>query len=294
MYNVTDTWLEALFVNPRYAIEGIMVVIEKMHCFKALYSSEERTVIEDIQSRRPCFKSSELAPFPNWLDADRKPFPFNKTSEESMNDPVLSVHSSGTTGLPKPITYKNGFFTTSDVPWPIPPGRRSVHNMEAVEGCQLAFCIYPMAHSGGFALNTLRPTITSCASVMLPSTADYTKSAVLTLELLEHKSVESIATTPLLLESICQLPGGLDALRKLHSIVLGGGPLRHDVAETIAANGIFVANIYGATELGVIPGTETNDRRPLTSLTAFKVLMSTRKITNISNSILSSRRSSNP
>lgn len=230
-----------------------------MHCVKAFYALEANTVIEQIHAYRPGFKSSELAPLSHWLDAGPKKFPFHKTSEESMNDPVLSVHSSGTTGLPKPITYKNGFFTTFDVPWPIPPGRRSVHNVAAVEGCQRAFCIFPMAHSGGFAMNTMRPTITSCASVMLPSTADYTRSAALTLELLKHKSVESIAATPSLLESICQLPGGLEALRKLHSIVLGGGPLRHDVAETVAANGILTTNIYGATELGIIPGTKRND-----------------------------------
>lgn len=231
-----------------------MVVIEKINCFKAFYSLEEHAVIDSIQSRRPGFKSSELAPLSHWLNAEPQPFPFHKTWEESKNDPVLSVHSSGTTGFPKPVTYRNGFFTSFDVLWPIPTGKRSVHPMTAVEGCQLAFSIFPQVHSGGFAMNTVRPTFSSCASVMLPSTADYTRSVALTLAVLEGKPVDTITATPLLLEGICQLPGGVDALRKLHSIVFGGGPLRQDVAQTIAANGIFTSNIYGATEFGIIPG----------------------------------------
>lgn len=232
-----------------------MAVIEKMNCFKAFYSLEERAVIENIQSYRPGFEASELAPLSHWLDANRRPFPFNKTWEESKNDPVLSVHSSGTTDLPKPITFRNGYFATCDVLWPIPPGKRSIHPVAGIEGCQLAFSIFPQAHAGGLIMNNIRPMYSNCATVMLPARAEYTRSAAMVLEILKRRPVDTISATPLLLENICQLPGGVEALRKLHSVLYAGGPLRHDIAETIAANGIFTLIIYGATETGFIPGT---------------------------------------
>ena len=131
-------------------------------------------------------------------------------------------------------------------------------------------------------MNNIRTVYSSCASVMLPPKADYTRSAQLALETMKQKPVDTLSATPLLLENICKLPGGVQVLTKLHSILSAGGPLRHNVAETIAANNIFTINCYGATELGFIPGTETDNVEKDLALTHQQVSKSTQKTTNTS------------
>jgi acyl-coenzyme A synthetase/AMP-(fatty) acid ligase len=38
-----------------------------------------------------------------------KEYPFEKTFAESRNDPVFVLHTSGSTGIPKPLTFTNEF-----------------------------------------------------------------------------------------------------------------------------------------------------------------------------------------
>ena len=53
--------------------------------------------------------------------ADVKPFAYNKTFDESINDPFCILHTSGTTGVPKPISWTHGLIGTMDAVRLLPP-----------------------------------------------------------------------------------------------------------------------------------------------------------------------------
>lgn len=54
-------------------------------------------------------KTSEL------LDNEQVPiFPYNKTFQEAASEPFCVLHTSGSTGLPKPIIWKNSLVGTVD------------------------------------------------------------------------------------------------------------------------------------------------------------------------------------
>ena len=58
-----------------------------------------------------------------------KPYPYNKTFEEAARDPIAIVHTSGSTGMPKPILWNHGIYATIDAQ-SIPgsfEGRRNVY-----------------------------------------------------------------------------------------------------------------------------------------------------------------------
>jgi acyl-coenzyme A synthetase/AMP-(fatty) acid ligase len=56
------------------------------------------------------------------LDAENtEPFPFNKTFEHAVNEPFCILHTSGTTGVPKPISWTHGLIGSLDAVRLLPP-----------------------------------------------------------------------------------------------------------------------------------------------------------------------------
>ena len=53
--------------------------------------------------------------FDEWLAHETvDPYPYEKTFEEAAHDPFIVIHTSGSTGLPKPITLYHGGLATAD------------------------------------------------------------------------------------------------------------------------------------------------------------------------------------
>lgn len=50
-----------------------------------------------------------------------KPFPYTKTFEEAINEPFCYLHTSGSTGVPKPIPWSHGLIGTMDAVRLLPP-----------------------------------------------------------------------------------------------------------------------------------------------------------------------------
>lgn len=56
------------------------------------------------------------------LDAEStEAFPYTKAFDEAMNDPFCYLHTSGSTGLPKPIPWSHGLISTMDAVRLLPP-----------------------------------------------------------------------------------------------------------------------------------------------------------------------------
>ena len=45
---------------------------------------------------------------------DVRPYLYEKTFEEARQDPIMIVHTSGTTGMPKPIVLNHAIYATID------------------------------------------------------------------------------------------------------------------------------------------------------------------------------------
>lgn len=50
-----------------------------------------------------------------------EPFPYTKTFEEALWEPFCILHTSGTTGVPKPIIWQNGLLGSMDAVRLLPP-----------------------------------------------------------------------------------------------------------------------------------------------------------------------------
>ena len=56
------------------------------------------------------------------LDAEStKPFPYHKSFDEAIQDPFCVLHTSGSTGLPKPVSWSHSLIGTMDAVRLLPP-----------------------------------------------------------------------------------------------------------------------------------------------------------------------------
>jgi acyl-CoA synthetase (AMP-forming)/AMP-acid ligase II/nucleoside-diphosphate-sugar epimerase len=160
---------------------------------------------------------------------------------ESDRD-VLILHSSGTTGLPKPIyqphRYLLGF------------SQCYMHNKdEIVESLNMS--TLPLYH--GFGL------VPSCLALGIgkpfyipPANTVPTGSSTATA--IRSSGAQSLMTVPHILEEICALPPeeGMDIIRPLQFVASAGGPLNHATGEKLAVAGVNILAHFGTTEIGPI------------------------------------------
>jgi hypothetical protein len=113
----------ALFLSPKNSTEGALAVLEATKCDIWVKASEVAAVplVTEILQQRP-MTLLELPLLDELLDAEyTEPFPYTKTFEEAMTDPFCYLHTSGSTGVPKPIPWSHGLIGTMDAIRLLPP-----------------------------------------------------------------------------------------------------------------------------------------------------------------------------
>lgn len=79
-----------------------------------LYASTFKTLIQPWLHERP-IESMMVGSVEEWLSSeDAKPFPYGKTWDEARWDPLVVLHTSGSTGIPKPIIVRQGMLCIND------------------------------------------------------------------------------------------------------------------------------------------------------------------------------------
>lgn len=115
-----------LFTSPRNSIAAHSHLFEVLDCHVMLTPNPQppgvSTVIDACK-----LHTFEIPSIDELLTNSYMHFPYNKTYEESKLEPLIALHSSGTTGLPKPILYSHEF-VQSWIEW---------FNMEAPTGYAL-------------------------------------------------------------------------------------------------------------------------------------------------------------
>ena len=104
-----------MFLSPRNSTEGALAVLEAAKCniWVNPGGKPSALVIDFLQQR--LMKVIDLPELSELLDVETvKAYPYTKSWVEAFNDPFCLLHTSGSTGLPKPIVWSHGLIGTMD------------------------------------------------------------------------------------------------------------------------------------------------------------------------------------
>ncbi|KAH0833861.1 putative aminoadipate reductase [Lanmaoa asiatica] len=187
-------------------------------------------------------KELESTPFVPYPDAEERPH---------KDDIMYYLHSSGSTGFPKPIPMTN----LSAVHWCIiPPVQEQVNFLKHIIICAASL---PSYHTIGTLVQLIYPIASLKSIAVYPPTSYYnsTIAPVLpnpqnTIEVVQLTKSNSLVIVPAFLEEWVTSSQAIDVLSSMEHVTFAGGPLSKKTGDALVAAGVNLASLYGGTEIG--------------------------------------------
>jgi O-succinylbenzoic acid--CoA ligase len=149
----------------------------------------------------------------------------------SADDPALVVHTSGTTGAPRPVVISHGNLLANALGSAVALG---------LDPAERWLCPLPLAHVGGLMV-LLRSVVYATTAVLVPPPFD---ADVVAQGLARDATLASLV--PTMLRRV--LDAGLREPVALRAILLGGAPADRPLLRRARDAGVPVAQTYGLTE----------------------------------------------
>lgn len=104
---------QALFISPRNSLEAQLSLFKKTQCAQILYESSMQSTVEPWLQFYP-MPAKAVPPLDAWLQSTASHVPYNVSFEEARFHPLVVLHTSGSTGIPKPVTVRQGSAAIAD------------------------------------------------------------------------------------------------------------------------------------------------------------------------------------
>ncbi|KAI0548659.1 hypothetical protein F4679DRAFT_585252 [Xylaria curta] len=185
------------------------------------------------------------------LKATGPPYSSDKTLDGSRSDPFRVIHTSGSTGIPKPLVWTHetavrAIEATSSEP---PDGLISV---DALCGGKRVLSALPPFHGAGLA-QWLLNGIPFGNTTVVPAAAGAIVTADALVHALRHTPAEVAILVPSVIAELAQSPDLLDfCAAHLELIIYIGGDLPQAIGDRVAAK-IRLRSQWGASEVGIPP-----------------------------------------
>ncbi|KAI1147213.1 hypothetical protein F4825DRAFT_471765 [Nemania diffusa] len=245
-----------LLVSARNTIEAHVFLLEQTECHVFLTPPNfPLPIVKQILAARP-MRHVEVADFRGWLSDDGpewKPYPYTKTFSEAKGEPFVILHTSGSTGLPKPIIQTHG---TVSALYPFAKREYQDRTFPSVMRGKRVYVTFPLFHCAGLSLILPACLYADYTAVLAP----FPPSADIINKVHVHGNVQSAVLVPATMEALVKDPEHLENLSRLDHLMFGGGPVTKTVGDLIITK-TPILNCLGSTECGALPGMLPEDPR---------------------------------
>ncbi|KIJ62359.1 hypothetical protein HYDPIDRAFT_114895 [Hydnomerulius pinastri MD-312] len=253
--------LVPFLVSPRNSAAAVVNMMKKTNCSRIVtLHHAHQALIDAIQRENEGVQ----------LTVDELPtlvYAFPKLGRESVTDPfdsypppsarpdldspAIYIHSSGSTGFPKPIPHSHKV----QIHWMSQPGAYFYHNIAAPR--RLGAMALPPFHVYGIMTQLYIPISCLVTAAVYPprSEADPHAQPVIPtsdniIECIRQTQCGYLMTVPAFLEQIAASEENVEVLKKLERVTFGGGPLPMKIGNALWAAGVSISGGYGGTEFG--------------------------------------------
>ena len=236
--------------SPRNSMAAHTNLFGKLHCKTIVTTTPPPPYLAPLLEALPDITVLSVPSLNELLATEYPPFPYNKIYSKALDDPIFCSHTSGSTGIPKPLVYTHQFVTRAvNVAQLQPPdgfellqrrvsGKRGILFLPLFHIAGLYYGICSSIMNGDitvYPLANVPPTAASLCAILGKTTAEWA--------LLAPMHIEEIVKDPTLLDLVA---------KKLKMIITGGGPLSQSIGNVLSSR-VHLQSIIGMSELAGLP-----------------------------------------
>lgn len=251
----------ALLPSHRNSSAHFQSLFEATKLDRLLFSEKYTKLAASLQTGRPSLTSFQIPEFEDMVQSKSKPYAYTKTWAEAKNDPIMIIHTSGSTGAPKPITYTNAFYGVMEHTARLPPHDgvpySGLADFGPSNGAQTRlFNGFPLFHLAGL-FNNIGAIFFD--AIFILGSPDVPVTAKQVVDVIKYGRVQFASLPPSISNDIVKMYSAEfeECLPTLEKILTGGGPLATEAGQYLW-NKVQILQLIGSTECGAIPTLRTD------------------------------------
>ncbi|VUC24080.1 unnamed protein product [Clonostachys rosea] len=219
-----------LFLSPRLAISAYEHLLEKTDCQHIVVDKSLSKITDELIERDPKITAVGFVPQSQYEQQGSWTPPALELNEET-NQTAWIIHSSGSTGPPKPIYQTHH------------AALRNCENNMNMQG----FITLPLYHGHG--VSSVFRSITSIKKIYLMNATLPLTSPTLVQIMSTHK-FDIFYGVPYALKLLAESENGIKVLAEMKVVMFGGSACPDALGDLLVNNGVNLISHYGCTETG--------------------------------------------
>ncbi|KAI0428957.1 acetyl-CoA synthetase-like protein [Xylaria sp. FL1042] len=247
---------KVLFSSHLNSLSVHLSLMDKLDCKSLFYS--EGTQVDDILAARS-IKHILVPSLDVLIDVDNRAecYPYTKTYEDAAFDPYAVLHTSGTTGDPKPLLFNHAITKSFYLQKSLPDveGRSHIVLSNPGIGTRVFLPTSPfhvLSSVSGLSLSVLGGGV-----LVLPCRNRGMSVTDSMLDVFTYANAKYAILMPHYMEAIARKPNPEDYIKNFEVVYFGGGELS-PLTRTIWAKYTRIQNCWGSSELGFPPQLESD------------------------------------
>ncbi|KLP20251.1 Uncharacterized protein LW94_10090 [Fusarium fujikuroi] len=241
-----------LFLSPKNSTEGALAVLEAANCniWVNPAGGKPAQLVNDFLQQRPMHvmvlpELKELLPEDEGELENVEPFPYTKRWDDAINDTFCILHTSGSTGLSKPISWTHGLIGTVDAVRLLPPHEGMEPWAKGWDDGDTLYSTFPLSHGAGILMDVVISPLFGLHCVLGPR--DVIPNLELISSMADNIKIDIWSMIPSLTDELGEAPDILPKLSRSKFICASGGPVSNHLGSKVNEH-VRVLNLTGTSE----------------------------------------------